>query len=300
MSNKKYVIDHDNDSKLSIYSDNKEEHDNLLPGLYKAKSFRIPFGGTMVEIYKGEMFQMCNNPLSIVRRELDLSYILDFFSESSVKIHKELGSNLKMGLLFGGTQGTGKTTGAYGIAELFIKKYNAIVFEVSSYPEIDYTMDMAKNYQKDTDSDQVFIFIVDECEDVFQRNEPEMKSLLDGTGSANNFLFIGMTNYMEEIPDTIKDRPSRFKYVLDFTKITDEITIHYLLIEMNDTLSNDFKLTEKELKIIIKNLDKKGYSIDELKHIFNDFCIKKSIKNVGESEKFIKNAVEKLKLNTYD
>jgi hypothetical protein len=67
------------------------------------------------------------------------------------------------------------------------------------------------------------------------------------------------TNYIDKIPKSIKDRPSRFKYQFNIEGIQSEKTVNAIITEMIGDI-----ITAEEIVEITKEL--KGSSIDIIKH----------------------------------
>ena len=81
---------------------------------------------------------------------------------------------------------------------------------------------------------------------------------MDGFDSIDNCLVLMSTNYIDKIPTTIKDRPSRVKYSIEVDGIQDEKLITHFLKQSFDKI--DMKVDfEKEVSKM------KGWTIDELK-----------------------------------
>ena len=66
------------------------------------------------------------------------------------------------------------------------------------------------------------------------------------------------TNYIDKIPDAIKDRPSRVKYTIEVEGIQDEEVIKNFLKESFEKINMEVNL-EKEISKM------KGWTIDDLK-----------------------------------
>ena len=73
---------------------------------------------------------------------------------------------------------------------------------------------------------------------------------------------------MKNIPETIKNRPSRIKYPIEFDGINEEESVYTILQHMNETLDEVVKLSDPELKVITPEL--KGKTLDEIKNAFID------------------------------
>lgn len=97
-----------------------------------------------------------------------------------------------------------------------------------------------------------------------KENEGQVKTFMDGAESLDNTIFFGMTNYIDKIPSSIKNRPSRFKYCIEIEGIQSEKEIKIILDKMIGDIYED--------EVIIKfSTDLKGNTLDQIKQ----FCIDK-------------------------
>lgn len=181
-----------------------------------------------------------------------------FVPEIKQKVNT-LGYNHKAGILLYGKQGTGKTSMFKKYFNDAIKINDAIVFDVKYTSDTDAWWDFVKDIRKIQDN-PIIIFL-DEFEEYFDERytqETFLKKMLDGTESIDNCLFFMTTNYINKIPETIANRPSRIKYKIEVEGIQDEKLISLFLKNSFDKLDMivDF---EKDVPKI------KGQTIDELK-----------------------------------
>ena len=181
-----------------------------------------------------------------------------FYSEEIKKDINNLGYKHKLGILLYGKQGTGKTS----MLKFYFQKSkdccDAVVFNLTSLEHFSETWGFIKNIRK-IQSNPIVVFI-DECEDLFEKykQEDSVKKALDGFDSIDNCLVLMSTNYIDKIPTTIKDRPSRVKYSIEVDGIQDEKLITQFLKQSFDKI--DMKVDfEKEVSKM------KGWTIDELK-----------------------------------
>jgi len=201
---------------------------------------------------------------------------LDFYYEDKIKnIYSKfflpeikdkvnaLGYNHKLGILLHGKHGTGKTS-------MFKKYFNdaatnrdALVFNVISPSGIYIWWDFLKKIRKVQDNP--IIVFMDEFDEYFTEYscETPLKRMLDGTDSIDNCFFMMTTNYINKIPETIKDRPSRIKYKIEVEGIQDERLIEQFLKQSfaKIDMKVDFKKEVSKMK---------GYTIDELKQFVLD------------------------------
>lgn len=242
-----------------------EVHKKPVPGLYKAVKHRSLFGDITWTFDKFTV-ELPNTAQKTSELVMDTKEIDRLFSPNSLRIHKAMGNAAKMGFLLHGPQGTGKSTAMYSVAMELVKNYNATVIEVDDDSDIRASYKHIANLRK-LEPTMMAVVLMDECEDPMKYNEKDMKLLLDSKDTPSNFIFIGATNYIEEIPSTIKDRPSRIKHLFDCKSINeDEIIVFSILMDMNKELEPGDQLSEGAIKEVTKKAV--GKTIDEIKHLF--------------------------------
>ena len=188
-----------------------------------------------------------------------LDKIFKVFYDSTVKKNiNKLGYKHKVGVLLHGKQGTGKTSLLKSYFEKAYREQNAIVFNYTSLDNFSKTWDFIKGVRK-IQNNPIVIFL-DECDELFSKYNVEnaVKVALDGFDSIDNCIILMATNYIDKIPETIKDRPSRVKYTIEVEGIQDEEVISNFLKESFEKVNMEFNL-EKEVSKM------KGWTIDDLK-----------------------------------
>ena len=254
------------DGKLDIVDAQVTFTDKIEPGFYKAETISLGFVSTC-NIYKDDSIQIPKSAYDIAREYIDIKYINTYFSPKSTDLHNKLDIKQKLGLLLYGKQGTGKTTGCYAIAQELINTKGAIVVTVKDYHEYKVVIGFLEK-AKAKIHDFLSITIFDECEDEMYQREPEFKRLLDSSNSLNNHISFFTTNHVNRIPETIRDRPSRIKFSTRVDGIENEETIFTILTFMNEPIDSEVKLSDDEIKSIVREL--KGKTLDEIKNAFID------------------------------
>lgn len=187
-----------------------------------------------------------------------------FVPEIRTTVNK-LGYNHKAGILLYGKQGTGKTTMFKKYFNHASVQHNALVFDVKTTEATDVWWKFIQDIRT-IQSNPIVIFL-DEFDEYFEGRsggqETIIKRILDGTDSIDNVLFFMTTNYINKIPETVKNRPSRIKYSIEVEGIQDVAVIRRFL----DTACKKANITLN----YEKNLDSmKGYTVDELKQYVLD------------------------------
>lgn len=180
------------------------------------------------------------------------------------KINK-LGFIHKLGVLLYGKQGTGKTSLMHSISLKLQKERDSIVFFCNSANNLKSAINLAISIRKIQDN--LIIFIVDEFERFAKDAESEMKNFLDGQDSIDNMLFLAATNYLNKIPETLADRPSRFKVKQEFKGLSDKTTIKSILRNISEKI-NPTLFSEEELEERANS--QPSFTLDEIKNMALD------------------------------
>lgn len=204
-------------------------------------------------------------PFKSPENDLVLKTAEAFFQpEVRAKVNS-LGFIHKLGILLHGKQGCGKTSILHHIASTFITHKKAIVFFCDSGNKLTSAIGLAAKIR--SVQQNPIIFIADEFERYAENNESSMKNILDGKDSIDNSLFLAATNYINKVPKTLSERPSRFKLVLEFYGIKDKMIMNDILYNMSNKIKPNL-FTTSEIIDITRKLD--DPTIDELKHICLD------------------------------
>lgn len=190
-----------------------------------------------------------------------------FFDKKVKEQVKQLNYNHKIGIVLHGKQGTAKSSILKHYYMKAIEEQDAIVIYFSSSYDLPSLWSFVSDIRKIQDNP--IIIFMDEFDEYFKGNssyEDIWKTIMDGHLSIDNCMFLAATNYIDQIPKTILDRPSRFKYAFEVEGIQDEQLIYEFLIDNLSKLKGE--LNEKDLKRIAK--ESLGKTVDELKEIILD------------------------------
>jgi hypothetical protein len=186
-----------------------------------------------------------------------------FFSEETKKAYEELKITHKMGLLFFGKQGTGKTSTCVLIMKALVERHNAICLDCTNrnIGFIKHVVGKIREIQQNP-----IVLFVDEFETKMRGEEDMYLTFLDGNESVNNLIFMGCTNYIEKIPDRIKKRKSRIKHSHKINSLPEAVYKEYVsdrvpTMDQKTVTEFSFKAAEK------------GLTIDQLKHALIDYRI---------------------------
>ena len=189
-----------------------------------------------------------------------------FFNKDIKKKINLLGYNHKLGLLLYGKAGTGKTSMLKKYFNSIVSEQNGIVFNIIGFNYLSSTWDFIRDIRKIQDN-PIVVFI-DEFEELVDpkgvwNKEGVFKKMSDGFDSIDNCFFMLATNYIDKIPDTIKNRPSRVKYCIEVTGIECEEKI-------SNFLSDSFEKVDLVVDFEKDVAGLKGSTLDELKQYVLD------------------------------
>lgn len=178
--------------------------------------------------------------------------------------YSKFGQLHKRGILLHSSPGQGKSS----ILDLVfneILKSNGLVFIVD---EPDLAIEAVKRLRR-LEPQRNLILLYEDIDSLFDKwGEKNLLSMLDGQEQTDNVLHIATTNYLERIPDRLKNRPGRFDEVIEI-KCPDieqrKVYIEHLLKNQNDntmilqliTDTEGFSLAQiKELVLSVYLLEK--------------------------------------------
>jgi len=194
------------------------------------------------------------------KEKLDALFTAFFDKKVSEKI-EGLGFNHKVGILLHGKEGTGKSTIVRYYSNKAVEENKALVFYFGpAYKP--YCWEFIRSVRL-IQNNPIVVIMEEMDQHINNGGESIIKTILDGNLSINNCIFFGTTNYIEDIPDALKNRPSRFKYSLDIEGIQNPEDIYKLLSKMIHDLFPD-----EEIRNFSNQL--KGSTLDQIKQFALD------------------------------
>lgn len=255
--------------QLADLPENSDKISKLLPsGLYR---LNCP------NMY--DTFEVVPWTISKSTKLFELDVVKDVLNDfeafkSHKEIYKECQMAYKRGSLLYGPPGTGKTSAINMIIESVNLDDVIVLYVDGGLP-----MDLLRELEDDT---RLKVFIFEELTQTLSKtNISRFLTFLDGEFSLDNCYIIATTNYPEELPGNIVDRPGRFDklFKVDQVSIKDKKT--YLEFYLKR------EITEDELS------DMKAFSMAYLKELIlkikkDNLTIAQAIKSLNKHKKIAK------------
>lgn len=232
------------------YFFNYKTINGLPPGLYNMVfSQQNGFGLSVIDYQTDDVFYLPNLPYDEIIT--DINKFLDRgekFAEYKI--------SPKRGIIVYGKPGCGKTSLIYLLIEE-IKKKNGIAIY---FDEPAVWMEVTKIVRK-LEPNRPILCIMEDLDLIIEKfGEQEFLNFLDGVNQVENVVYIGTTNHIKEIPQRIKDRPSRFDRKYEIKKPTNKDRKYYVENKLVDS--------DKE-KISVEKIvkDTSGFTIAQVKEL---------------------------------
>lgn len=197
----------------------------------------------------------------------------------------------KRGILLFGEPGCGKTSITAQLSEIVIGM-GGIIFSINNGRMLENYATAIPNLLKRIQPDVPILALIEDLDGLLRNTENEtlLLNILDGLNQTNNVVFIGNTNYPENLKERILNRPSRFdkryyigppnaavrKYYFENKITADDLA----KTNMNELVEKSEGLTLAHLGEMIKGIYIFNKNIDE---VINEL---KNMKNFISSNKF--------------
>lgn len=200
---------------------------------------------------------------------------MEFFWKNPNKF-KEYKYTHKRGILLHGEAGCGKTSLCSLLSDMIVNEMNGVVFSIDDSTDLDLYIGSMSTVFRTIEPNTPVLTLMEDLDGLVidPRSESRLLNLLDGVNQLNNVVYIGCTNYPENLKGRILNRPSRFdkRY---YVGLPDEnVRRYYLENKINkkdldnfdlDKLVNDtYGLTIAHLGELIKGIFIFGKDRDEV------------------------------------
>lgn len=162
--------------------------------------------------------------INIVRQNITGDQLLRLHNEQYSKLFKsiekfyenksayeEYGFLWKRGFLLYGPPGTGKSSLIRHITEEFIKRDGIVI--INDNPSL---ITAGLDAFREVEPHRPIMVILEDIDNIIEIcGESDLLSLLDGANQIDNVIYIATTNYLENVPARIANRPSRFDEIIE-------------------------------------------------------------------------------------
>lgn len=202
---------------------------------------------------------------------LILEDLSTFWNPETKAKYEQLDLIYKRGILMHGLPGVGKSATISKVCEKFIEQDGIILFNPS--PAMLYFI--VQDIQA-IDPTRKLLVIWEEFE--CHLDDSTFLSILDGELQLSNVAYIATTNYIDQIPQRIKNRPSRFAQVIEVGFPTFQDRLEYLTNKLKSVnISEELILEIAELT--------EGFVLDQVKdvvisHFVFNYSLEESIAKI--------------------
>ena len=171
----------------------------LPPGYYTANATRVGLIFSLVDINTEEILDFPDSNSDAVVKEIE-----KFWDREEV--FDEFNLNFKRGIMLYGPPGTGKTCTVQKVVENVVDR-GGIALMFNDVHVITTAIETFRQIQPETE----IVVVMEDFEDIMEHCcESEMLNFLGGMTRLHKVVFLATTNYLEELPPRIINRPSRF------------------------------------------------------------------------------------------
>jgi len=129
----------------------------------------------------------------------------------------------KRGYLMHGDPGCGKTSMIRLVQRLFVEKFGGTVLHIRHVSCSQFYDEVHK-----VDPMMPIMFVIEDLDNYLSSFEPQLLEFLDGAESLDNVILLATTNYLQNVPDRVRSRPSRIDRLFAVAKPNTEERQIYL------------------------------------------------------------------------
>jgi Cdc6-like AAA superfamily ATPase len=253
--NDNMVVTHREESILNAY-------DKLPAGIYTTSNVGGPFQRIIAYTEVENKDSLINFKEGAFQEIISKFNI--FFSDDYKKKYEEIGILRKLGVILYGPPGTGKTCTTTLVMQNLVQNRDAICLNFQSGTSLQWISGIVQEIREIQDN-PIVVFI-DEVEDFFENNGSAVLPFLDGDESVKDLIFLGCTNYLEQIEDRVKNRKSRIKHLIEIKSLPFDVYKEYI----NGKIKN---IDQKTLSEFAYKCIEHGLVIDQVKNALIDWHI---------------------------
>ena len=187
----------------------------MPPGFYNLMPTNAGMGLELAKPVADELIDIPGTPADDVMEDIN-----KFLATKERYI--KCGLTHKRGYLFYGPPGSGKTSLGLMIGRRFIRDVGGLVFYISSAGELSHATEIMRKVEPGRPT----MYLMEEADRIVDNTVA--LSILDGELSLAGAVFVAMTNYKEQLPPRIANRPGRFDRVMFIDAPPLRVQIEYL------------------------------------------------------------------------
>jgi len=201
----------------------EESTKELTPGVYSVTDVGGMFSGIIPcfspILINDNLINFENGVFKDIMQQVD-----SFLKPGMRNRYKDMGVCYKTGMILYGPPGTGKTSVAISAMLEMVRAYGVISldFTGASINFITHVLNKIRTVQPTP-----IIVFVDEIDNSILNQEYYWLPFLDGTASVDGVIVLGCTNFINSIPDRIKNRKSRINKLFEVNSLPLEVYREY-------------------------------------------------------------------------